>query len=236
MKVILNKVQKMTLLSTLTIASLNVYAGGERDPLLTKVLVDKFEISSQANTPTSWDATAWIGKDWHKLYLKSEGETVNGKTESENQLLYSHPVDKYWDIQAGLGFDTKPEHNQSWGIIGLQGLAPYFFETNADLLLNDKNIGLRLSTEYEALFTQRLILTPSIAIKAYTSDDSKMAIGSGLSSTDLSIRLRYEFNRKFAPYIGIKFNQLYGTTADYAKNEGGQTSEASVVAGLRFWF
>lgn len=48
-------------------------AGGERDPLLTYFLMDTLEISDQTGNPTSWDATAWVGKDWHKLYLKSEG-------------------------------------------------------------------------------------------------------------------------------------------------------------------
>jgi len=236
MKTVINNLQKRALISTLTLISLNAYAGGDRDPLLTKILVDQLEISSQSGTPTSWDATAWIGKDWHKLYIKTEGDSAKGQTESENQLLYSTPIAKYWDIQAGLGNDTTPEHNQSWGIIALQGLAPYFFETTANLLANNDNIGLRLSTEYEALLTQKLILTPSFKINAYKEDDVKMGIGSGLSSTELSIRLRYEFTRKFAPYIGIKLNNTYGNTANYIKTEGGKVAETSVVVGLRFWF
>lgn len=221
--------------SSILIAS-QVHAGGERDPFLTYFLMDKLEISSQADNPTSWDATAWIGKDWHKLYLKSEGKSINGKNESENQLLYSRPIEKFWDIQMGLGYDTTPENTQNWGVIGLQGLAPYFFETNAVVLANDKNIGFRLDTEYEALFTQKLILTPSFKLSAYSSDDESMGIGSGLSTTELALRLRYEFSRKFSPYIGIKFNQAYGKTADYVKAEGRNESETSLVAGLRFWF
>ncbi len=213
-----------------------VHAGAESDPLLTYFLMDKLEISDQTGNPTSWDATAWVGKDWHKLYLKSEGEIVNGKTESENQLLYSHTIEKYWDLQMGLGYDTTPEKTQNWAVIGLQGLAPYFFETNAVMVANDKNIGFRFDTEYEALFTQRLILTPSLKLSAYSADDESMGIGSGLSSTELALRLRYEFSRKFAPYVGVKFNQAYGTTADYIKAEGGKESETSLVAGLRFWF
>lgn len=211
-------------------------AGGERDPLLTYFLMDTLEISSQTDNPTSWDATAWIGKDWHKLYFKTEGETLNGQTESENQLLYSRPIEKFWDLQMGLGYDTTPHKNQTWGVIGFQGLAPYFFETNAVLLANDKNIGFRLDTEYEALFTQKLILTPSLKLSAYSSDDESMGIGSGLSSAELGLRLRYEFSRKFAPYIGIKLNQAFGKTSDYVKSEGGDESETSFVAGLRFWF
>ena len=123
-----------------------------------------------------------------------------------------------------------------WAVVGLQGLAPYFFETNANFLANDKNLGLRLSAEYEALFTQKLILTPSIKLSAYTANDLKMGIGSGISKSEIAMRLRYEFYRKFATYIGIKLNNAYGTTSDYIQSTGEKTSEASVIAGLRFWF
>lgn len=235
MKNSLKTVLNAALTSSMLIAS-QAYAGGERDPLLTYFLMDTLEVSDQTGPPISWDATAWIGKDWHKLYLKSEGESLRGQTESENQLLYSRPIEKFWDLQMGLGYDATPEKNQTWGVIGLQGLAPYFFETNAIVVANDKNIGFRLDTEYEALLTQKLILTPSLKLSAYSADDESMGIGSGLSSTELGLRLRYEFSRKFAPYVGIKFNQAYGTTADYVKAEGGKESETSLVAGLRFWF
>lgn len=235
MKTTLKTVLSASLASAILMAP-TAQAAGERDPLLTYFLMDNLEVSDQTDNPMSWDATAWVGKNWHKLYLKTEGESLNGETESENQLLYSRPIEKYWDIQMGLGYDKTPEDNQTWGVIGLQGLAPYFFETNAVLLANNDNIGFRFDTEYEALFTQRLILTPSLQFSAYSSDQESMGIGSGLSSAGLELRLRYEFSRKFAPYVGLKFNQFFGKTADYVRIEGGENSETSLVAGLRFWF
>lgn len=235
MKNILKTILSVTVSSSILIAP-QTQAGGERDPLLAYFLMDTLEVSDQTDRPVSWDATAWVGKDWHKLYLKTEGERVNGKSETESQLLYSRPIEKFWDIQMGVGHDTTPEHNQTWGVIGVQGLAPYFFETDAVIVANDKNVGFRLETEYEALFTQRLILTPSLKLSAYTSDDKKMGIGSGISTSEFALRLRYEFSRKFAPYIGIKFNKAFGKTADYIETEGRKDSDTSLVAGLRFWF
>jgi copper resistance protein B len=235
MKTALRTILSATLTSTILMAP-QAQAAGERDPLLTYFLMDQLEVSDQTDTPTSWGATAWVGKNWHKLYLKTEGESVNGQTESENQLLYSRPIESFWDIQMGLGYDTTPEKDQSWGVIGLQGLAPYFFETNAVVVANDKNIGFRFETEYEALFTQKLILTPSLKFSAYSADDESMGIGSGISSSEFGLRLRYEFSREFAPYIGLKFNKFFGKTADYVEAEGGKDSETSLVAGLRFWF
>ncbi len=219
-----------------TLFSINAQAGGERDPLLTYLLIDNFEVTNQANSPIQWNATAYIGKDYHKLYLKTEGESVKGATASKNQLLYSMPVETFWDLQMGLGYDTAENKNQTWGVIGLQGLAPYFFATNAVLLANDKNVGFRFDTEYEALITQKLILQPTLAFDAYTSDDPTMGIGSGISSANIGLRLRYEFSRKFAPYVGVEYNATYGKTADYLKAAGESDSQAQAVAGVRFWF
>lgn len=235
MNIYIKKLPIVLLLFTSTYSH-SSFALSEYDPLLAGLRVNQLEKSTQQGEPLSWDASAWAGKNWHKVYLTSEGESSNGSTESENQLLYSTPVERFWDLQAGIGYDETPENSQTWGVVGFQGLAPYFFEINSRLLVNDKNAGFRLDAEYEALFTQRLILTPSLKLNAYTSDDKKMGIGSGLSSTELGMRLRYEFSRKFAPYIGVKWNQAYATTADYKKEEGAKTSETSLVAGLRFWF
>ncbi len=225
-----------TALITLSLMASQAQAGAERDPLLTYFLMDTLEVNNENGNPTSWDATAWVGKDWNKLYLKTEGENVNGQIESENQLLYSRPIKRFWDVQMGLAYDTTPDNTQTWGAIGLQGLAPYFFETNAILLANSNNIGFRFDTEYEALLTQKLILTPSLAVDIYSTDDAKRNLGSGLSSTQIALRLRYEFTRKFAPYIGVTHNHTYGKTADYLKANGETTSGTNWVAGLRFWF
>lgn len=232
---ITNKTIKTAFIALSLVAS-QAQAGAERDPLLTYFLMDTFEINNENGNPTSWDATAWVGKDWNKLYLKTEGENVNGQIESENQLLYSRPIKRFWDIQMGLAYDTTPDNTQTWGAIGLQGLAPYFFETNAVLLANSDNIGFRFDTEYEALITQKWILTPSLSFDVYSADDAKMGLGSGLSSSQAELRLRYEFTRKFAPYIGVTHNHTYGKKADYTKAETGSISETSWVAGLRFWF
>jgi len=209
----------------------------ERDPTLFYLLFDQLEFSDQSQNPLSWNSTAWIGRDSHKIYFKTEGETTFGETDSENQLLYSHPVFPFWDVQAGVTFDQSTENkNQYWATVGGQGLAPYFFGTGISLLLNNDNAGIRFDGEFDFLFTQRLILTPQIKVNYYSQDQPQYGIGSGLSSSELGLRLRYELSRKFAPYLGMKWQKSYGSTADLLKQEKTKASDVSMVAGLRFWF
>ena len=111
-------------------------------------------------------------------------------------------------------------------------LLPYYFETRAALLVNSEgNVGLRLDAEYEALLTQKLILTPSFEADFYTKDDASLHIGSGLSSIEAGLRLRYEFKREIAPYIGLTWEKTFGNTRDF-----NPINETNFLVGVRFWF
>ena len=121
---------------------------------------------------------------------------------------------------------------QTWAEIAISGLAPYYFETRAALLVNDEgNVGLRLDAEYEMFFTQKLILSTSVEADLYTKNDASMQLGSGLSSMEAGLRLRYEMVREFAPYIGVSWEKTFGNTRDYHP-----VDETNLLLGVRFWF
>lgn len=209
------------------------HASMEDDPLLTMFLMDRFEVRDNDENTRVWEGSFWIGYDIHKLYLYSEGEaTADGLETSQNEFVYSRAVAPFWDVQIGLAYDKNEDASKTWGEIAVAGLAPYYFETRAALLVNGEgNVGLRLDAEYEALLTQKLILTPSLEADLYTKDDPDMHLGSGLSSIEAGLRLRYEFIREFAPYIGVTWEKTFGNTRDYHPVE-----ESSVTVGVRFWF
>ena len=209
------------------------FAGGGGDILRGSVTVDKLEYQFYDDRTLSWDTYAFIGYDINKIYMYSEGEKVGSDSaESENQLVYSRAILPYWDMQFGVGYDKVDGAHQSWAVLGIQGLAPYFFETRAVLLVGDKGrAGIRAEAEYEALLTQKLVLTPSLAIAAYSKDIREMGMGSGLSNLTLGARLRYEFVREFAPYVGIEWSRNFANTETFVP-----LNETYVIAGVRFWF
>lgn len=226
--------KKLLLATTFCISLVtSSFAGGGGDILRATVMVDNLEYQFNDEKSVSWDTYAYVGYDLSKVYIYSEGEKAKSSSaESENQLVFSHGISPYWDIQLGIGYDKTEESDETWGVIGVQGLAPYFFETRAVVLVNDDgNIGLRVEAEYEALITQKLILTPSIALTAYTKDNEDIELGSGVSNLTLGARLRYEFIREFAPYIGVEWGKNFGNTSDYAPLD-----ESYVTVGLSFWF
>lgn len=194
--------------------------------------------SRKGEDSTAYDFQAWYGNAYNKAVLKAEGNLAKGKLEeSRTELLWSRAVSTYWDTQLGLRFDNGVGPSRQWLAFGVQGLAPYWFELEATGYVgNGGKTALRLNASYELLVTQRLILQPRAELQFYGKDDPERHIGRGLAEASAGLRLRYEFSRQLAPYIGVERAGSFGRTADLVRAEGGRTQQTRWVAGLRFWF
>lgn len=206
---------------------------------LGSLLVDNLEaVRDDGNTTTAYDVQAWYGHVYDRAVLKAEGEIDGGTTEAaRTELLWGHAIATFWDAQLGLRYDSGEGPNRTWLALGVQGLAPYWYEVDvAGYLGEDRRTALRLEAEYELLLTQRLILQPRIEAELYGKRDAERGLGSGLSELTAGLRLRYEIRREFAPYIGFEWARKYGATEDLVRAAGDEPRESRVVAGLRFWF
>jgi len=203
------------------------------------LLVDKLEaVQSRSETSAAYEFTARYGRDFNRLVLKAEGHADEGRLEeARTELLWGHAIAAFWDTQLGVRMDHGPGPDRAWLAFGVQGLAPYWFEMDiTGYVGDDGRTALRLELEYELLFTQRLVLQPRFEANLYGKRDDERGLGSGLSDISAGLRLRYEFRREFAPYIGIERAMTYGGTADRVLAEGEHRGETRWVAGLRFWF
>lgn len=202
------------------------------------VLLDRLEAwDADPGSGLEWEAQGWIGTDLDRLWLRSEGERVDGHTESADlEVLYGRSVARWWDVVAGIRHDFKPGASQDFAAIGVIGLAPYKFEVEATGYIGESGqTAARFEVEYETLLTNRLILQPQIEANVHGKSDERRAIGSGLSTAEVGLRLRYEINRQFAPYIGIIHERAFGRTADFRRADGEDTDDTRVVAGFRIW-
>ncbi len=209
-----------------------------------QVMFDRFEMQSiEGKEQLLWDAQAWYGKDLNRFWLETEGKYDDEhKGEIENlDLQYSRRISPFWDLQTGIGTQTSfgagDKHERYYGIIGFQGLAPYWFEIDTNLRLSDEgDTWLDLEAEYDWRLTQKLILQARAETSYAFSDAEEFEQAQGLTGITTGLRLRYHLSREFAPYIGVTATQLYGDTRDLVESEGGEDSTASFVAGVRFWF
>lgn len=186
-----------------------------------------------------WDGEGWFGGDIDRLVVKSEGEGSFGEgvEDAEVRALYSRAIGPYFNLQAGVRYDFKPNPSRTYATIGFEGLAPYWFEVEGALFVSDKGDVLgRLKGYYDQRITQRLILQPRAELNFAAQDVPENGIGSGLSDIELGLRLRYEVKREFAPYIGVSYERRLGDSARFSRARGDDVGGPSVVVGLRTWF
>lgn len=207
----------------------------------TAVIIDRLEVGfGDEDESYLWDVQGWSGGDINRFWWKSEGEGAFGGDleEAEIQALYSRAVSPFWDVQAGLRQDFRPEGEDTTHLVlGLQGLAPHWWEIDAAAFLSTEgDLTARVEAEYDQRITRRLILQPRLELEFSAVDIPELETGRGLSSVEAGLRLRYELRKEFAPYLGVEWSRALGDTADYIEARGGDAEDVRLVVGLKVWF
>ena len=204
-----------------------------------RVLVNRLEAQEGPHgTAQAWEGAAWIGGDTRRVWLRSDGERVAGHTESAHlEVLYGRSVSPWWDVVAGLRHDFAPHDGRTWAALGVQGMAPYRFEVTATVYAGESGrTAASVEVEYDLLLTNKWILQPLFEADWHGRDDASRGVGSGLSTLEAGVRMRYEVRRRFAPYVGYAWSRAYGRTADLRRSMGEPVVERGWVAGARIWF
>ena len=186
-----------------------------------------------------WNGEAWYGGDINRLWLKSEGDGTFGKSldRAEIQALYSRAIDPYFNLQAGLRYDFKPNPSRVYATVGVEGVAPGMFDVEGALFLSNKGeLMARAEGYYDQRLPPRLILQPRAELNFAAQNSPSIDVGAGLSDAELGLRLRYEIRREFAPYVGVQYSRAFGKTRRYLLAEGEDPGGWEFVAGVRTWF
>ena len=205
----------------------------------TFLLLDQLEWQGdQSAGGINWDAKGWVGGDQNRLWLRTEGQAEEGRLgDAEAHLLYGRTFARWWDVVVGVRQDVRPGPAQTWAAFGVQGLAPYWFEVEATGYVSDGGqTAVRLEAEYELLLTNRVVLQPLVEVNLDGKDNLVRGIGAGLSDADVGLRLRYEFRRELAPYIGVSWRNAFGETHDLAEAAGDRVAGTRFIAGVRLWY
>ena len=210
------------------------------DIAVAKLLIDQLEARVRNGREGYFlNAEGWYGGDIDKLWLKTEveGEFGARPEQAEFQALWSHAIDPWFNLQAGVRYDAQPDSGATHLVLGVQGLAPYWIEVDAAAFVSTRgNVTGRVEAEHDARITQRLVLQPRIELDFALQDVPREGLGSGLSTAELGLRLRYEFVPNFAPYVGVAYDRAFGGTRKYRRRDGEDLGGVSLVAGIRAWF
>lgn len=204
------------------------------------IIVEQVEVGLDDESETyAWRVQGWYGGDIHRFWWKSEGEAEFGDDleHAELQLLYSRAVTPYFDLQTGIRQSRFDDENRTDLVLGVQGLAPYWFEIDAAVFVSmDGEVTARAEAEYDLRLTQKLIVQPSAELNFAAQDIPDLDLGAGLTDANVGARLRYEFSRRLAPYVGVEWSSALGETRDRRAALGADTQSTRAVIGLRALF
>lgn len=216
-----------------------VLFGEHGDIAVYKVLVDQFEARFRSGKDGYYlNGQGWYGGDIDKLWLKTEveGDFGSKPEQAEFQALWSHAIDPWFDLQTGVRFDAEPD-TRGHLVAGIQGLAPYWIEVEAAAFMSDTgDVTARLEAEHDVRITQSVVLQPRTELNFSLQDIPRRSVGSGLSIAELGLRLRYEIEPNFAPYVGVHYERAFGDTRRFLRAEGDNPDSWHFVVGIRTWF
>ena len=202
------------------------------------LIVDQFEaVTGNRASGGAWDVQAWYGGPFDRAWLRSEGDVRKGRLESASvEALWSHSYHPFWGSQLGLRHDLGEGPDRTWLAFGVQGTTPYWYGVEATAYAGESGrTAARLKASSDLRFTQKLVLRPEVEANLYGRSDTARGLGSGLSTLQTELRMRYEIRREFAPYVGVALNRAFGETARLRRAASGKNDEVQFVLGLRVW-
>ena len=166
----------------------------------------------KGNLGTKFDTL--IGTDENRLFIEANlDKAESNDPKYDVSALYSRYVAPFWDIQAGVRYseDRNNNSNRVDGVVGILGLAPYFFETQAYLYGGENNFwGASFDVDRDLLLTQKLITQPYIEADIVLNDNSDFASKTGLSELKTGIKTRYEITKRIRPFVDVAYQYEKG--------------------------
>lgn len=233
------KQNSAAIFALLACTSVPAVAGGKSDPMVGFIGADRFERQFyDEGSATILEGTAWLGHDLEKFWINYDIEYSDGTVEeAEVDYLYHRAISTYWNLQAGVRQVLRPDPVDYGFVVGIEGTAPYFIETQSHLTaMEDGVVQLSIEAEKEWMLTQHWIIVTEFSGNFYDQTDEEKEIGSGLSDTELSLRLHYSIKPDLAPYIGINWVNYWNDRKELVEAENSPTSDWAYTIGINFWF
>jgi len=241
----------MRILSSLAVATLLAVAASPAFAHSHDGITSRFRINnldwggSSAGDRFSWDFDALVGTTENRVFFRTEGQALRGRTEdAEIQLFYNRPISEFWDINVGWRRDFFST-NRNYAAVGLTGIAPYFYEVEATAYMSEQGVAAgRLELSTDVLLARELfgdsgpgmVLRPKLTTNVQSADDREQGTYAGFTDIRLSLQLRYEFTPRIAPYVEVGWGSLLGRTANEVRADGERTINSYAVIGIRSLF
>ena len=175
------------------------------------------------------------GPDYHKLELyTNDAEVFKGTLENADiDIFYWHLISQFWAIKGGVNYFNEPAAAPYWQPgVGIEGVMPYFIDTNARVYFYGGSVKLDLELSRDTQLTNNLLVRTGIRTLVASKTVNNAAIGSGLNQMRYIVRPYYRLAPGLNVYVEYENEKDYGAFKSIEKTLSEQTVLNTVTVGL----
>lgn len=180
-----------------------------------------------------------MGWNKHKLQLYSEdAEIRKGKIESADlDINYWYLLNEFWALKGGANYFYKPSHRSYWQpVIGIEGIFPYFIDTNLRTYLHEGSVKFDLQLSRDTQIAHNLFLRTGLRGVVATQTVRKDLIAQGLNYIEYIVRPYIVLTPRVALFTEFDFTQDYGKLKKIVHTKGKSTQEKVLMVGISLLF
>lgn len=175
------------------------------------------------------------GPDYHKLELYiNDAEVFKGTLENADiDIFYWHLISQFWAIKGGGNYFNEPAVTPYWQPgIGIEGVMPYFIDTNARVYFYGGSVKLDLELSRDTQLTNNFLVRTGIRTLVASKTVNNAAIGSGLNQMRYIVRPYYRLAPGLNVFVEYENEKDYGAFRTIEQTLGEQTTLNTVTLGL----
>lgn len=179
------------------------------------------------------------GPDYKKLELFiNDAEIQKGTVENADlDIFYWHLIDQFWAVKGGVNYYYRPSLSPYLQPgIGIEGMMPYFIETNVRAYYHDGSFKLDLEFDRDTQITNNFFIKTAIRSILATRTVSEDEIGSGLNQMRYIIAPFYRLRPGLNIVMEYEHEEDYGVLKNIRQTEDESTTQNTLTFGFSLLF
>lgn len=175
------------------------------------------------------------GPDYNKLELFiNDAEIKKGTVENADiDIFYWHLLDQFWAIKGGLNYFNRPATTPYWQPgIGLEGLMPYFIETDIRGYFYSGSAKLDIELSRDTQITNNFFVRTGVRSILASKTVTHAGIGNGLNQMRYIVRPYYRLMPGLNLFAEFEHEQDYGSFKNIQRHHGDSTVQNTLIFGF----
>lgn len=178
------------------------------------------------------------GEDYNKLLLFINDASVKKRKieDADLDIFYWRLISQFWALKAGINYVYRPGSPYWQPGIGIEGLMPYFIDTNIRAYYHHNSLKLDAELNRDSQITNNLFIRTGIRSILATKTVVSNQIGNGLNQMRYILRPYYRLMPGFFIFAEFEHEQAYGRLKKIRKTLKESIIENTLTFGFSIIF